>query len=262
MTYEASSTLFFIFMIMMIIFIVLVSPLGKALGTQFKRKSLNTRYSQLDPLVRQVLADTDGDRTKAARKLRRKTLLPAATINTFLSLPIMHNDALPFTLVVFFVIFFFLMLAPMFYVVVTGVREKNLQMERERLVQLYGFDLERIRQDEPLLMEHIHRLIPTIGIVPTIRYVSSAAGLPIDVAQILVCSEPAAPLTSSPYPMAHPGSAAPQVGTTPSYPMSSRSSTTQFQPAEASAPDSATRQASATRTTTPRGAATESGHER
>ena len=64
----------------------------------------------------------------------------------------MHNDALPFTLVVFFVIFFFLMLAPMFYVVVTGVREKNLQMERERLVQLYGFDLERIRQDEPLLM--------------------------------------------------------------------------------------------------------------
>lgn len=165
----------------------------------------------------------------------------------------MHNDALPFTLVVFFVIFFFLMLAPMFYAVVMGVREKNLQMERERLVQLYGFDLERIRQDEPLLMEHIHRLIPTIGIVPTIRYVSSAAGLPIDVAQILVCSEPAAPLTSSPYPMAHPGSAAPQVGTTPSYPMSSRSSTTQFQPAEASAPDSATRQASATRTTTPRG---------
>lgn len=174
----------------------------------------------------------------------------------------MHNDALPFTLVVFFVIFFFLMLAPMFYVIVTGVREKNLQMERERLVQLYGFDLERIRQDEPLLIEHIHRLIPMIGIVPTIRYVSSAAGLPIDVAQILVCSEPAAPLTSSPYPMAHPGSAVPQVGTTPSYPMSSRSSTTQFQPAEASAPDSATRQASATRTTTPRGAATESGHER
>ena len=33
MTYEASSTLFFIFMIMMMIFIVLVSPLGKALGT-------------------------------------------------------------------------------------------------------------------------------------------------------------------------------------------------------------------------------------
>ena len=57
MTYEASSTLFFIFMIMMMIFIVLVSPLGKALGTQFKRKSLNTRYSQLDPLVRQVLAE-------------------------------------------------------------------------------------------------------------------------------------------------------------------------------------------------------------
>lgn len=84
MTYEASSTLFFIFMIMMMIFIVLVSPLGKALGTQFKRRSLNTRYSQLDPLVRQVLADTDGDRTKAARKLRRKTLLPAATINTLL----------------------------------------------------------------------------------------------------------------------------------------------------------------------------------
>ena len=82
MTYEASSTLFFIFMIMMMIFIVLVSPLG----TQFKRRSLNTRYSQLDPLVRQVLADTDGDRTKAARKLRRKTLLPAATINTLLSL--------------------------------------------------------------------------------------------------------------------------------------------------------------------------------
>ena len=53
MTYEASSTLFFIFMIMMMmIFIVLVSPLGKALGTQFKRRSLNTRYSQLDPLVR------------------------------------------------------------------------------------------------------------------------------------------------------------------------------------------------------------------
>ena len=166
----------------------------------------------------------------------------------------MHNDALPFTLVVFFVIFFFLMLTPMFYAVVMGVREKNLQMERERLVQLYGFDLEHIRQDEPLLMEHIHRLIPTIGIVPTIRYVSSAAGLPIDVAQILVCSEPAAPLTSSPYPMAHPGSAAPQVGTTPSYPMSSRSSTTQFQPAEASAP--------ATHTTASRGAATESGHER
>lgn len=94
----------------------------------------------------------------------------------------MHNDALPFTLVVFFVIFFFLMLAPMFYAVVMGVREKNLQMERERLVQLYGFDLEHIRQDEPLLMEHIHRLIPTIGIVPTIRYVSSAAGLPIDIA--------------------------------------------------------------------------------
>ena len=94
----------------------------------------------------------------------------------------MHNDALPFTLVVFFVIFFFLMLAPMFYAVVMGVREKNLQMERERLVQLYGFGFERIRQDEPLLMEHIHRLIPTIGIVPTIRYVSSAAGLPIDVA--------------------------------------------------------------------------------
>ena len=156
----------------------------------------------------------------------------------------MHNDALPFTLVVFFVIFFFLMLAPMFYAVVMGVREKNLQMERERLVQLYGFDLERIRQDEPLLMEHIHRLIPMIGIVPTIRYVSSAAGLPIDVAQILVCSEPAAPLTSS------------------AYPMSSRSSTTQFQPAEASAPDSAARQASATRTTASRGAATESGHER
>lgn len=86
MTYEASSTLFFIFMIMMMIFIVLVSPLGKPLGTQFKRRSLNTRYSQLDPLVRQVLADTDGDRTKAARKLRRKTLLPAATINTLLSL--------------------------------------------------------------------------------------------------------------------------------------------------------------------------------
>ena len=86
MTYEASSTLFFIFMIMMMIFIVLVSPLGKALGTQFNRRSLNTRYSQLDPLVRQVLADTDGDRTKAARKLRRKTLLPAATINTLLSL--------------------------------------------------------------------------------------------------------------------------------------------------------------------------------
>lgn len=86
MTYEASSTLFFIFMIMMMIFIVLVSPLGKALGTQFKRNSLNTRYSQLDPLVHQVLADTDGDRTKAARKLRRKTLLPAATINTLLSL--------------------------------------------------------------------------------------------------------------------------------------------------------------------------------
>lgn len=81
MTYEASSTLFFIFMIMMMIFIVLVSPLGKALGTQFKRRSLNTRYSQLNPLVRQVLADTDGD-----RKLRRKTLLPAATINTLLSL--------------------------------------------------------------------------------------------------------------------------------------------------------------------------------
>ena len=81
MTYEASSTLFFIFMIMIMIFIVLVSPLGKALGTQFKRKSLNTRYSQLDPLVHQVLADTDGD-----RKLRRKTLLPAATINTLLSL--------------------------------------------------------------------------------------------------------------------------------------------------------------------------------
>ena len=37
----------------------------------------------------------------------------------------MHNDALPFTLVVFFVIFFFLMLAPMFYAVVMGVREKN-----------------------------------------------------------------------------------------------------------------------------------------
>ena len=174
----------------------------------------------------------------------------------------MHNDALPFTLVVFFVIFFFLMLAPMFYAVVMGVREKNIQMERERLVQLYGFDLERIRQDEPLLMEHIHRLIPTIGIVPTIRYVSSAAGLPIDVAQILVCSEPAAPLTSSPYPMAHPGSAAPQVGTRHSYPMSSRPGTTQFQPDEASASDSATREASATRTTTPRGAATESGHER
>ena len=86
MTYEASSTLFFIFMIMMMIFIVLVSPLGKALGARFKRRSLNTRYSQLDPLVRQVLADTDGDRTKAARKLRRKTLLPAATINTLLSL--------------------------------------------------------------------------------------------------------------------------------------------------------------------------------
>ena len=86
MTYEASSTLFFIFMIMMMIFIVLVSPLGKALGTQFKQSSLNTSYSQLDPLVRQVLADTDGDRTKAARKLRRKTLLPAATINTLLSL--------------------------------------------------------------------------------------------------------------------------------------------------------------------------------
>ena len=159
----------------------------------------------------------------------------------------MHNDALPFTLVVFFVIFFFLMLAPMFYAVVMGVREKNLQMERERLVQLYGFDFERIRQDEPLLMEHIHRLIPMIGIVPTIRYVSSAAGLPIDVAQILVCSEPAAPLTSSPYPMAHPGSAAPQVGTRPSYPMSSRPGTTQFQPDEASASDSATREASATR---------------
>lgn len=165
----------------------------------------------------------------------------------------MHNDALPFTLVVFFVIFFFLMLAPMFYAVVMGVREKNLQMERERLVQLYGFDFERIRQDEPLLMEHIHRLIPMIGIVPTIRYVSSAAGLPIDVAQILVCSEPAAPLTSSPYPMAHPGSAAPQVGTRPSYPMSSRPGTTQFQPDEASASDSAMREASATRTTTPRG---------
>jgi len=169
----------------------------------------------------------------------------------------MHNDALPFTLVVFFVIFFFLMLAPMFYAVVMGVREKNLQMERERLVQLYGFDFERIRQDEPLLMEHIHRLIPMIGIVPTVRYVSSAAGLPIDVAQILVCSEPAAPLTSSPYPMAHPGSAAPQVGTRPSYPMSSRPGTTQFQPDEASASDSATREASATR-----GATNESGHER
>ena len=86
MTYEASSTLFFIFMIMMMIFNLLVSPLAKALGTQYTRTSLNTRYSQLDPLVRQVLADTDGDRTKAARKLRRKTLLPAATINTLLSL--------------------------------------------------------------------------------------------------------------------------------------------------------------------------------
>ena len=40
----------------------------------------------------------------------------------------MHNDALPFTLVVFFVIFFFLMLAPMFYAVVMGVGEKVLKV--------------------------------------------------------------------------------------------------------------------------------------
>lgn len=259
MTYEASSTLFFIFMIMMMIFIVLVSPLGKALGTHLSTPAIRSSTPSC--------AKSWPTRTATARKppascaARPCSPLPPS-IPSSPSTPIMHNDALPFTLVVFFVIFFFLMLAPMFYAVVMGVREKNLQMERERLVQLYGFDLERIRQDEPLLMEHIHRLIPMIGIVPTIRYVSSAAGLPIDVAQILVCSEPAAPLTSSPYPMAHPGSAAPQVGTRPSYPMSSRPGTTQFQPDEASASDSATREASATRTTTPRGATTESGHER
>ncbi len=58
----------------------------------------------------------------------------------------------------------------------------------------------RVRLSASAVMTPAHGAFtghPYIGIVPTIRYVSSAAGLPIDVAQILACSEPA-PLTSSP----------------------------------------------------------------
>ena len=64
-------------------------------------------------------------------------------------------------------------------------------------------------------MAHIHQLVPSIGILPTIQYVSSAGALPIDAAQMLVCSEvAAAPAQLGPIPV-RPGAAPAQSSAAP-----------------------------------------------
>lgn len=127
----------------------------------------------------------------------------------------MTDDNLPFALIIFFGFFFLLILLPLSYLYVVGTKQRITQAQRTRLARLYNYDIEHIRREEPLLMAHIHQLVPSIGILPTIQYVSSAGALPIDAAQMLVCSEvAAAPAQLGPIPV-RPGAAPAQSSAAP-----------------------------------------------
>lgn len=127
----------------------------------------------------------------------------------------MTDDNLPFALIIFFGLFFLLILLPLSYLYVVGTKQRITQAQRTRLARLYNYDIEHIRREEPLLMAHIHQLVPSIGILPTIQYVSSAGALPIDAAQMLVCSEvAAAPAQLGPIPV-RPGAAPAQSSAAP-----------------------------------------------
>ena len=91
MTSAASGILLAMFGVMMAVMFVIASPTATFLGLRYEQRILTYRYSQLDPLVRQTLADTHGNHEQAARKLCRKTHLPRTTIDTLLSLYTDHD---------------------------------------------------------------------------------------------------------------------------------------------------------------------------
>ena len=118
----------------------------------------------------------------------------------------MESSYLILLLIFFGVLLFFIY----FRVIMQGYRKmqtSQLFQRRQHVRILYGYSVERIRQQEPELMVHIRQLITTIGIGETIGYVESAAGLPHDIAELLVCSEANAPTTRQPQPLQqpHPG---------------------------------------------------------
>ncbi len=90
MTSAASGILLAMFGVMMAVMFVIASPTATFIGLRYEQRILTYRYSQLDPLVRQTLADTHGNQ-QAARKLCRKTPLPRTTIDTLLSLYTDHD---------------------------------------------------------------------------------------------------------------------------------------------------------------------------
>ncbi len=176
---------------MMMIFIVLVSPLGKRTWHPIQSGDLSTPAIRTDP--RATSPGRHGrDRTKAASQAALCTLLPAATINTLLSsTPIMHNDAL---------------LPPLSYSSVSSsffpaARAHVLRGRQAACAKSYrcesawyssyGFDFERIRQDEPpCSWSTFTGFIPMIVDRSPRSDTPLAAGLPIDVAQILVRTLP------------------------------------------------------------------------
>lgn len=84
------------------------------------------------------------------------------------------------------------------------MQTSQLLQRRQHVRILYGYSVGRIRQQEPELMAHIRRLITTIRIGETIGYVESAAGLPHDIAELLVSSEANAPTTQQSQPLQQP----------------------------------------------------------
>ncbi len=142
---------------------------------------------------------------ESARKLRRKTLLPAATINTP-PLPlhrIMHNDH-PLS---HFHHSFSLMLAPTWS---SWAREKNFRWSASAWYSSTGSTSSASGRTNPCLRLHLHRLIPMIDRTDDPDTSPRPRGCP-SMSPRSSCRNSAALPTSSPYPMAHPGSAAPQI---------------------------------------------------